>query len=53
VFLRRWKKFLLRTSDVLNALFVFDFVEILLSIFLVLCKDGSSTAQVIKHTVEL
>jgi len=47
VFLRRWKKFLLRTSDVLNALLEFDFIEILLSMFLVLCKDGSSTAYVI------
>jgi hypothetical protein len=41
------KKFLLPTSDVLNALVDFDFVEILLSMSLVLCKDGSSTAKVI------
>jgi hypothetical protein len=47
VFLRRWKKFLLRNSDVLNALLEFDFVEILLFVFIVLCKDGSSTAWVI------
>jgi len=37
-------KFLLLTCEVLNALFEFDFVEILVSMFLVLCKDGSPTA---------